>query len=301
MDDRLYPQGSGGLHSRYVAGVLTFYNRLGQIVYTINPATRTLAVPTGSTLSVAGSYNLIGTADVLSVGKVGAINTFDSLAADYSAIQSYLNVTETGTDAADVKNIRVQLTSAEALTGKYLKSIYSRVDVLHAVVDAYCFQGSMRVGPDGAPSGTVYGLSQSMVLTMTAHTQVTEARNVYASISGTKGINGVATVYMGVVSNTDTAHPITGIYEGNVAAFCKSTSIFAATGEGSFDQVVNVANANGTPAFARFAADSVANCIVAGGAQKATVASGQWRQIKMLVGATAYYVPACSEKWTDAA
>ncbi|KKL13324.1 hypothetical protein LCGC14_2526890, partial [marine sediment metagenome] len=61
MDSRTYPQGSGTIKSKYVAGVLTFYDTSGNIIYTINPATRTLTIPSGSTLSIAGTVAHTGT------------------------------------------------------------------------------------------------------------------------------------------------------------------------------------------------------------------------------------------------
>jgi hypothetical protein len=55
MTSRIYPEAKGGLKSRYVDGVLTFYNADGNIVYTIDPANRTLAIPSGSVFSLAGT------------------------------------------------------------------------------------------------------------------------------------------------------------------------------------------------------------------------------------------------------
>ena len=304
IDDNLgigYGPGWAGIKVDTTSRILQFNDEgtMRTMVSTDQTQTLTNKTFTSPTLT-SPAIDTVAFTGPITVGKSGGILTVDSTAADYAAIQSYLNVTETGTDAADIKNIRVQLTSAEALTGKYLKSIYSRVDVLHAVVDGYCFQGSMRVGPNGAPSGVAYGISQSMVLTMSAHTQVTEARCVYASISGDQGINGKGTVYMGVASNTDTTHiAVDAIYEGSVAAFCKATSIFEASGQGTADQIINVEIANGTPALVRFAADNVANCVVAGGSGAATAASGQWRNIKMLIGSTAYYFPVSASLWTN--
>ena len=43
MGARLYPQGKGGLKSRYVGGALTFYNSTGAIVYVIDPTNRRFA------------------------------------------------------------------------------------------------------------------------------------------------------------------------------------------------------------------------------------------------------------------
>lgn len=40
MDSRLYPSGKGGLKSKWVSGVLTFYNASGDTVFSINPSTK---------------------------------------------------------------------------------------------------------------------------------------------------------------------------------------------------------------------------------------------------------------------
>jgi hypothetical protein len=224
-------------------------------------------------------------------GGTGSVElAYNSAADDFAQYTSAIYITQTSATETDIKNIRCQLTSAGALTNKHMKSIYSRVDVNHAVMDAYCFQGSMRVGANGTPSLLVYGISQSLVLNPTAHTQLTEARCIYASISGGEGVNGTSTVYMGVVSNTDTTNYTTAVYEGNVAAFCKVETILHATGQGAPDQIIRVSSVAGTPAFAKFDAATAANCI-AGSMAAAKFAGATTGTIKCLIGATPIYIP----------
>jgi len=55
MDSRLYPQGSGGLKSRYISGVLTFFNATGAEVYSIDPTNKRLSIPAGAAALVLGS------------------------------------------------------------------------------------------------------------------------------------------------------------------------------------------------------------------------------------------------------
>jgi len=60
-----------------------------------------------------------------------------------------------------------------------------------------------------------------------------------------------------------------------------------------------VAPSPGIAAFVEFEADNTLNCVQAGGAGAATVASGQWRQIRVLIGTTAYFFPVCAAAWTN--
>jgi hypothetical protein len=60
MDSRLYPQGRGGVVSRYIDGVLYFYNSDGAEVYHIDPANRKLVVPSGATFENAGTSSFTG-------------------------------------------------------------------------------------------------------------------------------------------------------------------------------------------------------------------------------------------------
>lgn len=86
MDTRLYPQGKGGLKSRWVAGVLTFYDTSGNTVYTIDPANRTIAVPSGSILSVPGTLSGAGSmAFTGTIALTGAQNNRMVLGAAISA------------------------------------------------------------------------------------------------------------------------------------------------------------------------------------------------------------------------
>ena len=269
--------------SKWVDGDLYFYDKSDNEICHLDGTNRALVLPSGISCAT--------TSAIIKAGDGSTKLVYDSGTSDYNFISNGISVTESNTDEADVKNLRLQLSSGEALTGKHLKSIYSRVDVDHAVADAYCFQGSMRVGAGGTPSLLVYGISQSLVLNPTAHTQLTEARCVYASISGGEGVNGTSTVYMGVVSNTDATNYTTAVYEGNVAAFCKVASVFAATGQGTPDQIIYVANANGTPYFANFSAATSVNCIAAGGNGDITF-SNAWLKIKVKIGNSDYYLVA---------
>jgi hypothetical protein len=54
MTNGMYPEATGGgLKSRYIDGVLYFYNAAGAEVYHIDPANKTVTIPSGATLELA--------------------------------------------------------------------------------------------------------------------------------------------------------------------------------------------------------------------------------------------------------
>jgi hypothetical protein len=68
----MYPQGNGGVKSRYIDGVLTFFNAAGQIIYAINPLTRSLEFPVGAAILSDGGNQitdvLISAVDIIGTG-----------------------------------------------------------------------------------------------------------------------------------------------------------------------------------------------------------------------------------------
>jgi hypothetical protein len=52
MTTAMYPESSGGVKSRYINGVLTFFNRLGSVIYSIDPSNRKVSFPQGSILDM---------------------------------------------------------------------------------------------------------------------------------------------------------------------------------------------------------------------------------------------------------
>lgn len=55
MDERMYPQSKGGVKSKYVDGVETYYDSSGNIIYSIDPVNRRLDIPSGSNLRIGGN------------------------------------------------------------------------------------------------------------------------------------------------------------------------------------------------------------------------------------------------------
>jgi hypothetical protein len=53
VDSRNYPSGKGGVKSRYINGVLYFYNSSGQELFHYTPSTRTVTYPSGSIVNIA--------------------------------------------------------------------------------------------------------------------------------------------------------------------------------------------------------------------------------------------------------
>lgn len=69
MTTGMYPESSGGVKSRYVNGVLTFYNAAGAVIYTIDPVNRKVSYPSGATLESLGSFTgSAGVAGLLAAG-----------------------------------------------------------------------------------------------------------------------------------------------------------------------------------------------------------------------------------------
>lgn len=61
VDSRMYPSGSGGPKFKFNGDVLEALDDAGLVIYSVDPASRTLTVPSGATLSVAGTSAYTGT------------------------------------------------------------------------------------------------------------------------------------------------------------------------------------------------------------------------------------------------
>lgn len=70
MDSKMYPQGKGGLKSRYINGVLTFFNVRGTELYSIDPVNAIMTMASGMTFKLASGSSLI-TADQSTIAAAG--------------------------------------------------------------------------------------------------------------------------------------------------------------------------------------------------------------------------------------
>ncbi len=104
MDSRMYPQGSGTVKSRYVAGVLTFYDNAGNVMYAIDPITGAITF----TDAITANGGVVGdvTGDV--VGAIDAA-TINGVAVGDSLVRS----------------LRVSHTTAELNSGQVLLAALS--------------------------------------------------------------------------------------------------------------------------------------------------------------------------------
>jgi hypothetical protein len=226
---------------------------------------------------------------------------FDSVGADFAHLSSGVAVTETGTNDNDIKNIRCQLTSMEALTGKHLKSIYSRVDVDHACTDAYCFQGSMRL--TGVVSTTGYGISQTVVIKTGTQPEVYGSYITFAGHTSdhtqhTGTVSGVSAVYNG--GNSHAGFKATSIFRGGGAAYCSVGAVLHAAGEAAIDNIIQVSNGEGTPKFVKFDVATAVNCITSSGAGTATNPGAVgFYNIVIDIAGTPCYILATKSPWTN--
>jgi len=94
-----YPQGAGTLRERYVSGVYQLVNAAGGVVWSINPTTKAVTIPSGSSLTIAGT--------LVTTGEV----TYDSEAIDDDSI------------------VDADINSAAAIA-------YSKLDLAGAIVNA---------------------------------------------------------------------------------------------------------------------------------------------------------------------
>jgi len=83
LDKRMYPQGSGSIDAKYVAGVLTVYDASGNIIYAVDPANRRFDIPSGSNLRIGGNTLTgaeLGAVDGVTLGAKAAskVITLDS-------------------------------------------------------------------------------------------------------------------------------------------------------------------------------------------------------------------------------
>jgi hypothetical protein len=140
MDNRLYPQGRGGLKGRYTAGVLFFYNSTGQRVYGIDPTNRRFvsgennADNAGNTLRFNSITNF-GTADSFTGVQIkpgqGATSTKTLMGLEVSPrvnsgvelaniigahTTAYLRGTAAGTISGDVRGLQIEVVTDDAGT-----------------------------------------------------------------------------------------------------------------------------------------------------------------------------------------
>jgi len=75
MDERLYPQCKGGVHSKYDVGVLQLLDENGNVIVSFDPANRRMDIPSGANLRVGGN-TLTGTElsvlDAVTIGTKAA-------------------------------------------------------------------------------------------------------------------------------------------------------------------------------------------------------------------------------------
>jgi hypothetical protein len=80
MGSALYPDGVGGVQTRYVDGVLQFLNPAGQLIYSVDPVARMLDIPVGAALRSEGSLDAIRMKEVTFEETEGA-GTYTALIA----------------------------------------------------------------------------------------------------------------------------------------------------------------------------------------------------------------------------
>lgn len=221
MDSRMYPQGSGCIHSKYVDGVLNFYDSSGTLLWSMDPANKSFTIQSGSTLEIASGAtatiadkslaagDIALTTGSILIGASGAASALD-MKADGAILVGNGTTAAAKTTSGDAKiandgSITIQakaveasmvaLTAGKVLAGTKTTNAASEIDI--------SAEGSLVIGQGSGETPAAAALSGDVKMDKTGATTIQAKAVENTMIAAAAGTVLVGTKTSGDVTALD--------------------------------------------------------------------------------------------------